>query len=1600
MSDASKLVKGAGSGLQDATQKVLNNYNKSINESIHKELNNQFASEKRNYAKSIDSRIKTQQKVMDDTSASPVVRMEAEDKIEHLKKQMEKSIMPEEAHEKTAQILENKNKQKELFENEKSRCDLFDSQYKENEKHLKELEEERKKCDERYRQAGREEKRRQEEAYRKYCSDEENTGSAVTKEEYAKMSPFEKREVLSSQITELEEKMKETSRNLSESREKANSFEMAYKDAEREYQKALNYENNIADRTEIKLAISYDGISHNKDRSAFKQFVSDMESKGVMGTAMSDKINGQYVYVTSTAYLSDIDAYAQTHKVNFSAYTDYEVQGGGNVKNEYYNNAEMQLNNYLQNGGDLSTFSYDAGKQSIKTEFEMHGAKAFAYGVQDAFMSALYQTDAGRTQRKVTYAMQDANRFILNGNVSQTFNQQYEALTKNFLQEAKLSADLQDDQIFNLSQASKDIWNNRNDNPAEYAKLQYNLARNRDKDNSNMVHAYGKGSVDVTNIAFANLNHREWIKDANGVSMTSAELFKKLEETNAGFHLKDVKSVADLEKLQIELLKKCEKSLPLNKNLKIDYRTLSRMSQGQLQLAGLTVAEANFLLTMGLAGGKEYYSFAGQMLNGSMMLFRKTAQKEDIALVQDMTMLINRSRDIYKLAKGAKNLVDIPIRNVQDKILKNRLENLTDGQKKEMAKRARELKNKNGRIVPKKDHENKIQKNRRKRLEKKNAKRQKRINWFNNTRYGKIYNKFNAKYLNFRKGLMDSRLGKFVGRLFNKFNMIKVKLYAILGAIAGLILKILFGLMMIFIVIIVISDFFNRKDPMDTVMGKIMTRLETVEQHWIDNISDEEVLEENKEDMKYGENYLSLEEYAQEEMDGATAVREGDTLNLYINPWQLQGFTPIDRWRDGEGAEKKIDEYDGGNSVSVLPAEGSDHTSNIKDILCMTDTLFQFDIEQGAEDGNIQKLTDTPFKFNFKNFWTKVKEDNAIAKIKRAGVLFSKVASGETLSNAYEEIMSGFGSTVSYKTVLQYAEFLYECSHQEVFDLEVQVFPIGSSVENDDNADPSDVTSGEASGDDNGTRNVVSECPKMAKGETCADYEGFKTYYSSNGRRVGLLGNYDGEVNTSLMDVTDITDHANIEYCIPANNDAETIVGGADDDGYVADWLGTCWTKTEGETVTHEGTCDYEDGDVEYSIESIPLDTYTCTIEKTIYSNFQDAVECTCNPCECDPCNCATSPAKYDTKTITYTWSCNPSNNLHYAKYCGGHIKTETKGIVYSFTESQINAVADKPTFEGEIIPKVEDVDYTSATTAKNDGLNIDMSYGIWCSGEIKHSFFGTKNHVSVINPDFTENIENGEVNDIFDVDMNINYARSQFPIGSYKQFESWTEDNMTIALLKYVQDWEDIYGFDVYNNLGAGSLNDTEMKGLIELINEHYDNSLSERRLNAIQLALEAVGAGAYDQDHHYHAYTWGDPSCHITDCSGFCSYIFLSTGSPNLAGVTNTTGFQGMGTPWTGNGTNEGNAVAGDALMHYGGGSGHGGNHVLLYIGMIDEDYTLSTGFTIPAGHIITVDCTTLNKGGNIYLRNYGDASVTGYSSSSYLQSNDGKVWCAKLE
>lgn len=282
------------------------------------------------------------------------------------------------------------------------------------------------------------------------------------------------------------------------------------------------------------------------------------------------------------------------------------------------------------------------------------------------------------------------------------------------------------------------------------------------------------------------------------------------------------------------------------------------------------------------------------------------------------------------------------------------------------------------------------------------------------------------------------------------------------AAILLLLLLLLSFISMSFILIISSITNMFEADTTDTVAYLLYETMKKQEDDWVSKLSDMEDLYKDRENQRYGITYISYAGYT----DSLNRLCLGeDNKTLYINPFDTKDDdNDFVNFSTNSDLLTKVKGYDGkittGISTNIniynrrKEEENFDsgyssiengHTSNIKDIMAMIDTMYQFDTGTAADEilGNIMGLDPAVIDWanginNISTFFKWAKKSVSAWFEPTAVDPFTKVKNSIA---QLQDDLAGNG-TVSYKTIENYAVALFESSHQEETYWEVQFYDV------------------------------------------------------------------------------------------------------------------------------------------------------------------------------------------------------------------------------------------------------------------------------------------------------------------------------------------------------------------------------------------------------------------------------------------------------------------------------------------------------------------------------------------------------------------------------
>lgn len=1288
------------------------------------------------------------------------------------------------------------------------------------------------------------------------------------------------------------------------------------------------------------------------DKRDLQKFVFDMDAKGVNLCAVANKLNGQYCVVTSRSHYNEIAQYSANNNMairEFDKEKTSNIAVVGSMKYEEY-----QKNPHQETLGG-----------------------AIANDLRQPFMFNVYESEAGQGQRS----------------------------------------------LHRLASFMRVAHNAYNDFKAPTTRDLRTMAWD---DMENAVASINAGLTPLTDQKYGSGNGA-WTTGKNGKpAMTTKDMLTSINATTGAklgidiFKSKHVKE--DALKLRTELIKKYSGIVLVDKKGNINVTALRDLQNGKSKFSVGTQkpseAEINFLLMTAQGSNKSGFSTFVHGMRG--MISRRIMYSN--GMTRDIQKLIDRSRQMMKICKSAQKYIAKDVRrhitaiNLRraaknpakqaDKLKKQAVKNQAKGVKRAgkgnslLSKRQQRIQNHRIKKMEKRDRRNQRKKDR--------ADRRHAI-WMA-TPFGKLGAWWKARKSALASKLSASPLGRMfssikggIGKFLDFKNFLKKKLMILGGTTLGAGMVIIVVCLMFSAIISAILSFFGEPDVEDTIMYKLYERLEEEEEDWIETGTDMKHLYDNRTSLKYGsmdeENPLDFDDYIERINNSTgdlTIFTDKEKLTedvdkesrLYINPF---GFELSNRYKendfDMDTVVKEITEYDGTESSwQIAPYGASDHTKNIKDILCMTDVMFKFDAGQASDSWMAQSMSDSWITFGFKGFC-----NNVCNFFKRIGSWFS--------DEEYDE--SKEDETKDYGTLKGYCIGLYEASHQESIELLPLILPVKNSEEN--------------------TSTPRGYCPVV---HGCTEGEHFSVNDS------GQYVLYDSNEGEHVCPNVYLTESQKEDLCVKSTwaSDKKTWdeVTGSD-----------CWKKNEDEDKTYDWKTtttetmgsykgDWSEVTVTYSYSPNEM-TKTEKRSRSTWDEEEQEVELPlpedaeegAEP-ETETRTVEVSRAtEYQERKTTYKREC---NMCHSGRFCGGHVSCKVNGRVYSLPSYIVGY--DDVIPEPKVQPIDKSLDFHSAMLKSGENLSIDKD-GNWSTDH-----FGTDKEKT----DFVNSLPT--CNDIFDISLNLRYGQSVFPIHNrWQEYESWTGDNIQIVATKFNQNWSNVYKFDIDDNIGATRLTGKDINNIIESVKERYYQShfkpLDEERIDAITRALQCVGRGSYSMEHHEHAYLY-EPcpktgySCRTTDCSGFVSYIFLESGK--LDRVCATDGLVSGAKRFT-----DWRAVEpADALIHWSGQTssqalenGGAGSHALIYIGHLWEDVTLESGRVLHTDNPLTVDCLSLYSysgtvsdyvdddgeiyervrhggyydcgAGNIYLRHAGDDI---YRSSSYITNPDSMLYVRKFK
>lgn len=473
---------------------------------------------------------------------------------------------------------------------------------------------------------------------------------------------------------------------------------------------------------------------------------------------------------------------------------------------------------------------------------------------------------------------------------------------------------------------------------------------------------------------------------------------------------------------------------------KFDVAALGNLTAKQLNELGISNSTRNALMQLNnpKAWGALDIGVAAKLAQKGMSGATKLAGNDE-----DMRAMISGGTKTYRYARkttdGVKNTVKA-IQKHQD-AMKAKFANV---------KKTNRLKNVDSVKPPKKKPTTKkAAKPNPKRNERFLAKQEKklaRLQRSENSVFGKARGKINgikAKFMNSKVGMLVQKVQAGVSKA-----MLVIGKYVAIG-----ILFVATALTMFVVVMTIIESFTNflaAKTYKDTVCYKLYESLEEQETSWKDTIVDYEGLWDDKANVTYGTKGMSYSDY----LKRFDNLLEADT-QIAINPWHqkdavasLSNNTKYLTYLDAYNGEKELRMTANANLYGKLSPSAdeavyyssteSGHTSNIKDIISMTDVMYQFETDANSDKELGDVLGMPPAKLNWENF-----KNRFTGFFKMLGNNISEFVKNlfggkEDTEPNYITWADASGTTFSYKTLQNYTATLFSASHQQTWDYTVK----------------------------------------------------------------------------------------------------------------------------------------------------------------------------------------------------------------------------------------------------------------------------------------------------------------------------------------------------------------------------------------------------------------------------------------------------------------------------------------------------------------------------------------------------------------------------------
>lgn len=963
---------------------------------------------------------------------------------------------------------------------------------------------------------------------------------------------------------------------------------------------------------------------------------------------------------------------------------------------------------------------------------------------------------------------------------------------------------------------------------------------------------------------------------------------------------------------------------------KFDIKQLQNLTDKDLKVLGINSETKNLLVKINEKGSfgrmESKLTSAGKI---GFTVFSVASKLEDDS--KDMQELKRDIANVQKLTKYSKNAVKV-IRKTGNikvgdlrKFRSEGFDSIKNAYNRPIKKKPKKPKQKKPLTEKQKKKAEKYLKKQEEKLEK-IAKKQ-----------NSLRAKASRKIQTAKSKIANSKLGK-LQKMMKKFAMKVAKFGIKLLLIWCVVSLVITAFLLIYAVVVTtITSLFD--NPTQSVAYKLYEYLEEEEEYWLKDIQNQAIINQ-KEDLYYTTKYLSYEQYVTPE--GEVSFNEFFIHNgeLYANPLftQMTNETLMNTFPD---MALKVEAFDGVPQYNIVTNScifnekfnvtekqystiETGHTSNIKDIIAMTDIMYGMGLEENTDDVLYDICGMNVYVLEFQNF---IEEVNNFTKM--IGNFFIRLGNAITNHFAGEEKFVEFvieDKYVSYKTLQNYAKHIFTKSHQQVvefeyftYDIDKKVYALEGATKTYDSVNKVyDFEGGNYVSIDSSQSRIFGKCDKPA----------VKTFVLS----ASITGEADTKqtlkVSPSLAYTQNVGGGATATYIAPFLKIGESSLKTKNPDELVClkntfsnnettfkmlknyvDSKGnsysntsyttekpTCWTYTTAqETIKGTSTVSKYDA-INKAVNNaknkyffikrlwtdIGKESNDCGFKAYVYPTV------TSNPLDWSCVQDASGKwtVTYKTKKTVYQFLRNCKG--HEFEYCSGHVALKSTGVVYSAQNEHIGLTGASG---NDVVPVVSNFDdikdsigYDTFRGKLDESTIDDKTLFSFCTtGKGTDYLTDRQGSVSGIHGmnlyridtttdddadgDFSEwekgiflgNDTQYHLKDIFDVDTSMNFGKNVFPLNSYHGYRGWTSTNMELAVAKLSGDWNDSYEFDIPYEIGASAkdkpLSVDDVDKILEAVKSSYP-TISETRLEAVAFALRWVNRLHYAEGHSEHSF------------------------------------------------------------------------------------------------------------------------------------------------